>query len=137
MPRGGKRTGTPGKAYQNRSDLGVNYASQQGTTTAAAGGVQAPPAPPAEQPGMPAPGADFPTPDDSPNLLDPTQRPDEPVTAGMAHGAGPGPEALGLDPRRQDVEVMRDRWMPTLEAMAEDPETPQSVHRLLSYIRSF
>ena len=29
-------------------------------------------------------------------LFAPTQRPEEPVTAGIAMGAGPGPEALGL-----------------------------------------
>jgi hypothetical protein len=29
-------------------------------------------------------------------LFDPTQRPDEPITAGIAMGPGPGPEALGI-----------------------------------------
>jgi hypothetical protein len=29
-------------------------------------------------------------------LTDPTQRPDEPLTAGMPFGAGPGPDALNL-----------------------------------------
>jgi hypothetical protein len=29
-------------------------------------------------------------------LFDPTRRPEEPVTSGIAMGAGPGPEALGL-----------------------------------------
>jgi hypothetical protein len=29
-------------------------------------------------------------------LFDPTRRPEEPITAGIAMGAGPGPEALGL-----------------------------------------
>jgi hypothetical protein len=28
------------------------------------------------------------------SLYDPTQRPDEPITAGIARGAGPGPEVL-------------------------------------------
>lgn len=29
-------------------------------------------------------------------LFEPTKRPEEPITAGIAIGAGPGPEALGL-----------------------------------------
>jgi hypothetical protein len=29
-------------------------------------------------------------------LFEPTRRPEEPVTAGIAMGAGPGPEALGM-----------------------------------------
>lgn len=34
-------------------------------------------------------------------LYAPSQRPDEPVTAGIAVGPGPGPEALGVAPMRQ------------------------------------
>jgi len=30
-------------------------------------------------------------------LFAPTQRPDEPITAGISLGAGPGPEALGMN----------------------------------------
>ena len=30
-------------------------------------------------------------------LFAPTQRPDEPITAGISLGAGPGPEALGIN----------------------------------------
>jgi hypothetical protein len=33
-------------------------------------------------------------------LFAPTERPDEPITAGIAMGAGPGPEALGMQPAR-------------------------------------
>lgn len=32
-------------------------------------------------------------------LFAPTQRPDEPITAGIAMGAGPGPEALSFRPQ--------------------------------------
>lgn len=34
------------------------------------------------------------TPDETPNLDDPTARPDEPVTTGIPTGMGAGPEAL-------------------------------------------
>jgi len=33
-------------------------------------------------------------------LFAPTQRPDEPITAGIAMGAGPGPEVMGANPIR-------------------------------------
>jgi hypothetical protein len=36
-------------------------------------------------------------------LFEPTQRPDEPVTAGSPLGAGPGPEALNLPNVRPNV----------------------------------
>jgi len=102
MPRGGKREGTPGKAYVNRTDLGMDYAPGD----AAAGGMQAP----AQQAGSLMPpiiGAD-----QVPNLGDPTNRPNEPVTAGIPYGEGPGPEALGpmppdpTDPIRMVIQAM-------------------------------
>lgn len=102
MPRGGKRQGTQGKAYSNRTDLAVNYGSNG---SAASGGMEAP----AEQTPLMRPviGAD-----QVPNLSDPTMRPDEPVTAGLPVGPGSGPEALGpmppppADPVRQVVLAM-------------------------------
>lgn len=102
---GGQRTGTPGTSYPNRSDMrgqpiattkgqeygkaGAQAAAQRAVPLAAAPALPAPAAAPA-----PA-GRGFATPDDTPNLLDPTSRPDEPVTAGLPFGAGPGPEAMG------------------------------------------
>lgn len=107
MPRGGKRTGRPGVAHSQRTDLngpqpirtapGQQYGMAQmqreaqaivpvaGTPVAPAGAAaQAP----AERPALPVqPG--------SLGFTDPSTRPDEPVTAGLPVGAGPGPEALG------------------------------------------
>lgn len=101
MPRGGKRRGTPGKAYANRTDLTSDYAPGS-----AAGGGMTPPV--QQQPLMGPPiGAD-----QVPNLSDPTMRPQEPVTAGLPVGPGPGPEALGpmppppVDPVRQVIQAM-------------------------------
>ena len=87
MPRGGKREGTPGKGYSNRTDLTSSYASG----SAAAGGMQ--PQPQQRQFMPPAVGAD-----EVPSLSDPTMRPGEPVTAGLNVGAGPGSEALSPMP---------------------------------------
>jgi hypothetical protein len=79
MPRGGKRSGTPGKAYGNRTDLMDQRAPQSGTATAASAG-QVAPASSARQPGPP-PGPSPLTPDTTPFPTDPTAFPSEPLTA--------------------------------------------------------
>lgn len=101
MPRGGKRQGTQGKAYANRTDLAVNYAPGGNP---ASGGMQAPAQ---QQPlMMPLIGADA-----VPNIGDPSTN-DMPVTAGLNIGAGPGSEAMPpmppspVDPVRQVVQAM-------------------------------
>jgi hypothetical protein len=43
----------------------------------------------------PVAGAPAPAPQQAVGLFDPTQRPDEPITAGIDLGAGPGSSALG------------------------------------------
>jgi len=102
MPRGGKRQGTQGKGYSNRTDLAQDYAPGGNPAT---GGMDAPAT---QQPFMgPRIGAD-----QVPNLGDATQRPDIPVTAGLSVGAGPGPEAMPpmppdpSDPVRQVIQAM-------------------------------
>lgn len=119
---GGVRAGTPGTAYTNRSDLNSERSlpvrTVPGQTYGAAAAqaeaqkivpmrpAQTPGAPPAgaapaatmpPAPGMGAPG----TPPMQPiapgafgDLHRPTERPNEPVTAGAAQGPGPGPEVL-------------------------------------------
>ena len=42
-------------------------------------------------------------------LYAPTERPDEPITAGIAMGAGPGPEVLGINavaPRQKQSGIL-------------------------------
>lgn len=110
MPRGGRRQGTPGKGYSNRTDL--QAAPNMAQNTAATGGMTAPApngtaSPIPEQTPMRGPviGAD-----EVPNLSDPTMRPDEPVMAGVP--IGPGSNTLGplpptqADPVRQAVESL-------------------------------
>lgn len=110
MPRGGRRQGKPGANYLNRSDL------QQGArlpvTTAPSQGYgqrvaqeRAQQAIPMGTPATPAPA---PTggPEMAaalPGLTSPTQYPGEPITAGLASGAGPGPEALPLRQPEDDT----------------------------------
>jgi len=98
--RGGQRQGTPGTAYSNRTDLNMpvstvpnqeygaaakQQAAQKAVPMASSPNVQAPTPARASTP-IPAPGT-------MPHL-DPTNRPNEPVTAGMPFGAGAGPEAI-------------------------------------------
>lgn len=78
MARGGKRQGQPGAAYGNRTDLNVNRAPT----------VSTPAAPAANQAPMVS-GAPSLTPDQTPFPTDPSQRPGEPVTAGLS-AAMPG-----------------------------------------------
>lgn len=128
MPRGrgGARQGTPGKGYSNRTDMTSNY--NQSENTAASGGMT-PPAVDRSMPMIPV------TPDQTPNLSDPTNRPDEPITAGLPVGPGPGLEAMtGLDPRQQETQALR-KWLPLLEPMLDSADTPESVKILVRYIR--
>lgn len=105
MPRGGKRTGTSGKAYSNRSDLNarsnvVPIAAATGQAYGEAGQqltaqraipIAPPPAPATAAPGPAGPGAGMtPGPVSPITPLDaPTERPGEPVTAGVPVGPGP------------------------------------------------
>lgn len=131
MPRGGKRRGTPGRGYSNRTDMGLDYMSQEqaGLNTPASGGVTAPP--------MDAQRSMLPVyPEDIPNLTDPTSRPNEPLTSGLPGGPGPGPEALtNFDPRNAETSRLK-KWLPLLDPLADDPETPDSVRSLVRYIRA-
>ena len=108
MPRGGRRQGTPGKAYANRTDL--QQKPDMSKNTAATGGMVSH----GETPGGPPPGRIAPPligANEVPNLSDPTMRPDEPITAGLP--MGPGSNSLGsalppspADPVRQAVEAL-------------------------------
>lgn len=118
MPRkrGGARQGTPGKAYSNRTDLMSNYDQQ--AASPAAGGIQAPPMP-------------MQRPDDTPNLSDPTQFPDEPITSGLRVGPGDGPQR---DTRAQETVELK-RFLPLIGLYLDAPDTPDSVRALFRYIK--
>ena len=126
MPRGGRRRGTPGRAYSNRTDLGQNYDMAQGSP--ASGGMEDLAAGRQEIPLV--------TPDDTPGLTDPTQYPDQPIESGLPMGPGAGPEALmNRDPRVIETQALK-KWLPILNVIGDDPETPDSVRTLVRWIRS-
>ena len=148
MPRarqGGPRVGTVGQSYPNRSDLaearplpiaripGQTYGAETaqaalqrvtpmgGTPVATAPGSSGPGAAPAPAPTGPAPG--------SLPFLHPTNRPSEPVTAGLPRGPGPGPEALGaLQPQQNAGQVVAQ--------LASSPAASPDVKALASFVSS-
>jgi hypothetical protein len=71
-------------------------------------------------------------------LYAPTERPEEPITAGIAMGAGPGPEVLGIN-INQDTEADRARlisYLPALEAAAADPNSSQAFRNYVRMVRA-
>jgi hypothetical protein len=129
MPRGGARQGTPGKGYSNRTDLMASMkppAPGQVNPTAAGGMTAAPQRP---QQGAPS-GMPMPSPDDTPMLNDPTAYPDEPVTAGLPVGPGPGP----TNNLMQETQQMK-RYLPLIQPFLDRPDVPDSVRSLYRYIR--
>lgn len=72
-------------------------------------------------------------------LTTPTQRPDEPVTAGVDVGPGPGREALGLktpvDTQLQDLSKL-SKYMPLMMQFADSPESSGTMKAFIKYLRS-
>lgn len=69
----------------------------------------------------------------------PTQRPNEPVTAGVDAGAGPGREVLGLqtpiDTQLQDLSTLA-KYMPLLAQYADSPQSSGTMKAFVNYLRS-
>ena len=64
-------------------------------------------------------------------LMDPTQRPNEPITAGLPIGAGPGPQR---DNRVQETQALK-KYLPLIAPYINQPETPDSVRMIFRYIK--
>lgn len=136
--RGGRRQGTPGVAYNNRTDLNqpvrVAPSTQYGNATAQQAAQRAVPlpaqgSPPAATGGGSPPGPPPVTPGSLGPLNGPTARPSEPLTAGLPSGAGPGPEALGMaapgtDPTIATLKGILARYPnPDLQALVLEAES--------------
>lgn len=156
MPRGkgkgGAREGAPGKNYANRGDLrdrlpvqtapGQGYgesALQAAAQRAVPMGPQqiaASPAGPAGAPMGGAPGGM--TPPALPSgpgpgellFTHPTERPEEPITAGVDGGPGPGPEAL----QRQPVTAVSP-LQEIISHIADQPFASSKIKDLLNQLR--
>lgn len=69
----------------------------------------------------------------------PSNRPDEPITAGAPVGLGPGPEALGLT--TEEELLKRDKqylanYLPVLEFLANRPNAMPSLRSMVRKIRA-
>lgn len=98
MPRGGERAGVPGETYPQRSDMQNNprtggKGKVYGDAKRQAAVSQTPDA---TGPALPAPGSLV-------SLDAPSERPDEPLTAGLDIGPGPGSEVLAAPPVQDDA----------------------------------
>jgi len=72
-------------------------------------------------------------------LTAPTQRPDEPVTAGVDVGPGPGREILGLknpvDNQLKDLSKLA-KYMPLMMEYADSPQSSGTMKAFVRYLRS-
>ena len=72
-------------------------------------------------------------------LYAPSQRPDEPITAGIPMGAGPGPEVLGINQPMTDTDSDRQRlisYLPALEVIAQSPNSSQAFRNYVRILRA-
>ncbi len=92
----------------------------------------------AEQAGAPMARTPNPMADVVP-LTAPTRRPDEPVTAGVDAGPGPGSEILGLktptDVTLEDLSKM-SKYMPLMMQYADSPQSSGTMKAFVKYLRS-
>lgn len=65
-------------------------------------------------------------------LFAPTERPEEPLTAGAPFGPGPGPRQQ--PPAAAMNETIR-RYLPVLEAATQWPDTPENFKALVRYLQ--
>jgi hypothetical protein len=68
----------------------------------------------------------------------PTERPDEPITTGVASGPGAGPEALML-PAADDTNEEKQRllsYLPALEVAAQSPNSSQAFRNYVRVLRA-
>ena len=115
----------PGGAYGDATDM-------QSLQTSAPMGAGAPTPAPAPVGG----GVD---PSGLVGLHEPTQRPNEPVTAGAAAGPGIGPQAAGLsqqDPRNAETMDRLRRYLPAMVEMANRPDATADFRHYVSLVRA-
>lgn len=137
MPRGkgGERQGTPGTSYGNRTDLNMPVSTvpnqeygkaamqqraQQAVPMAQAPNVAAS-APQAQQRPSVVPG--------SLPYIAPTQRPTEPITAGIDVGPGPGSEAISPPPAGMLTGVFKN--------LSRDPHATSATFDIAATARAF
>lgn len=89
-----------------------------------------PPSPKTTQAAPPRPTPSYV--EDAPFLDDPTAEPDQPITAGLPSGPGPGPEALQSRVPTTNQRILK--YLPEFERIAADPDTPDTFRALVTYL---
>lgn len=69
-------------------------------------------------------------------LMAPTQRPDEPVTAGAPFGPGSTPSGPAFDQEYDEDLQMLKSYLPDLEAALSFEGTPKTFRYLVNYLRN-
>ena len=68
-------------------------------------------------------------------LFAPTERPQEPITAGLNRGEGPGSDALMMNQIQQDDKDIVAKYLPSLSSMAAMQDTPKSFRAFVSFLQ--
>jgi hypothetical protein len=70
-------------------------------------------------------------------LFAPTERPDEPITAGAPFGPGPGASPMkGLSEESSEEARMLGRYLPALESIANSPQGTPTFRRFVRFLRA-
>lgn len=117
------------KPIPANGQYGERKALQQMQSAAPMQGNPVPPVP-SPKPSTPPPGTAGANPLLT-NLFAPTQRPDEPITAGAPVGPGRTPTVEYNGKYR-----MVSKYMPMLDQMANDPDAPASFRNFLRYVKA-
>jgi hypothetical protein len=121
----------PGK-FSKRTDLPSAYYGEGVETAAIKSGAPLANTPSATASSAPSVAKSPVTP-----MFAPTQRPDEPITAGIASGAGPGPEALMMNQPADYTNFNSNiqSYKPVLSYVASlentSPETRRAIRQLM------
>jgi hypothetical protein len=71
-------------------------------------------------------------------LMDPSTRPEEPITAGVDFGPGPGSEVLGQgfdnNTRPGENSIIAQQYLPDLVIAARSKDAPDSFKRFVNYL---
>ena len=146
--RGGMRPTAPqnnpanvsgtGGAGQSGNYTGFAYGQNQAVNNQRIEGNQAMASAKAATPSVsqePYAGANFPQ---LGTLFDPTTRPNEPITAGVDFGPGPGSEALSKNlmnnTRLDENAKIAQQYLPELAYAAKSPDAPDSFKRFVNYL---
>ena len=70
-------------------------------------------------------------------LFAPTERPEEPVTAGAPFGPGDGPPTQPgrININKQDAQMLA-KYLPNLMTMADTPDSPDGFRRFVRHLRN-